>query len=61
MKKAKVFIEARRLDLENALNEWLKDHNSAKIISVTQSESQDERGWTATITILYDEGATRRK
>lgn len=60
MKKAKVFIEARRLDLENSLNEWLKEHNSAKILSVTQSESQDERGWTATITILYDEAARKK-
>lgn len=58
MRRVRIFSNANHALVQQWVNEWLANHQTAIIFNVLQTESQSDNGtsWSLTITIFYYEG-----
>jgi len=59
--RIKIFSDSDIVELENRVNDWLEENESAEIIQLAQTESPEVKGtpWSARITLLYRESRNR--
>ncbi len=60
--RIKIFSDSDIVELENRVNDWLEENESAEIVQLAQTESPEVNGtpWSARITLLYRDESRNR-
>jgi hypothetical protein len=59
--RIKIFSDSDIVELEQRVNDWLEENETAEVVQLAQTESPELNGtpWSARITLLYRESRNR--